>query len=147
MTTEPTKRSDEAEIQVLLEGLNNAVCAKDVDRIMVHYATDAVVFDVKPPFQTKGADAWRRTWEECLPYFPDSFGIETRDLKINTSGDLGFVHRLWIPTGVPEDHPARAWLRNTIVCKRNHGRWKIVHDHWSVPFDPETSKAVLTRNA
>ncbi|MCA1852834.1 MAG: DUF1428 family protein [Beggiatoa sp.] len=35
----------------------SVICAKDLDRLMNHYATDVVVFEVKPPFQTKGADA------------------------------------------------------------------------------------------
>jgi len=41
--------------------------ALKIDRIMSY--TPDVVFDVKPPFQTNGADALRRIWEECLPYF------------------------------------------------------------------------------
>ena len=36
---------------------HSVICAKDLDRLMNHYATDVVVFEVKPPFQTKGADA------------------------------------------------------------------------------------------
>ncbi|MGH7233342.1 MAG: hypothetical protein ACREJU_18575 [Nitrospiraceae bacterium] len=58
---------------------------------MAHYATDVIFFDCKPPFQTKGADAFRRIWEECLPYIPAPFGIERRDLSVIVSGKLRHV--------------------------------------------------------
>jgi ketosteroid isomerase-like protein len=44
-----------------------------------------------------------------------------------------------------KDHPAmQTWIRNTGGYRRIQGRWQIVHEHCSVPFNPETSKAVLT---
>ena len=145
MTTETTKAHDEAQIRQLIADQARAICAKDLDRLMAHYATDAIIFDVKPPFQTLGADAFRRVWEACLPYFPASFGTETRDLRVVVSGDLAFAHWLWRFTGMEKDHPAmQTWIRNTGGYRRNQGRWQIVHEHCSVPFDPYTSKAVFT---
>ncbi len=73
----------------------SAICAKDLDRLMNHYAADVVVFDVKPPFQTEG-DAWRRTWEACLPYLLDSLQTEMRDLGLTVSGDLALAHCGWL---------------------------------------------------
>jgi SnoaL-like domain len=82
---------------------------------MAHCATHVIVFDVKPPFQTKGADAYRRTWEACLPYFPASFQIEMRDLSITVSGDLALAHWLFRLTGMEKDHPAmQTWMRSLL---------------------------------
>jgi ketosteroid isomerase-like protein len=145
MTTATTTTKDEAQIRQLIADETSAICAKDVDRIMVHYAQDVIIFDVKPPFQIKGADAFRRIWEECLPCFPDSFAIESRDLTVTVSGDLAIAHWLFHFTGMAKDHPAaQMWMRNTVGYQRNQGKWQIVHGHCSVPFDPETSKAVFT---
>ena len=136
---------DEAQIRELMADQANAICAKDVDRIMAHYAGDVVFFDCKPPFQTVGADAFRRIWEMCLPYFPDSFGIETRDLSIFLSGDVALSHCLFRFTGKDKDHRAmQTWLRSTVGYRRIQDRWLIVHEHCSVPFDPHTSQAVFT---
>jgi ketosteroid isomerase-like protein len=57
----PTKSDsqDEAEIRRLIADQQKAVCAKDIDGIMAHYAADVIVFNVKPPFQTRGAKEWR----------------------------------------------------------------------------------------
>jgi len=144
-TTESLQARDETQLRQLIADQMSAICAKDVDRIMAHYAADVIFFDCKPPFQTKGADAFRRIWEECLPYFPASFGIETRDLSVIVSGDLALAHWLFRFTGKEKDHPAmQTWMRLTGGYQRKQGRWQIVHEHCSVPFDPETSQAVFT---
>ncbi len=80
-----TESSDVRQIRQLIADQQRAVCAKDIDRIMTHYATDVIVFNVRPPFQTRGAKDWRREWEVALAHFPASFGIETRDLVITVS--------------------------------------------------------------
>ena len=41
----------------------------------------------------------------------------------------------------------KTWLRTTAGYKRIQGKWHIVHEHCSVPFDPETSRAVFTLKA
>ena len=144
-TSESAQARDEAQLRQLIADQMSAICAKDVDRIMAHYAADVIFFDCKPPFQTKGADAFRRIWEECLPYFPASFGIETRDLSVIVSGDLALAHWLFRFTGMEKDHPAmQTWMRLTGGYQRKQGRWQIVHEHVSVPFNPETSQAAFT---
>ncbi len=142
---ESPQTRDERQLRQLIADQSAAVCAKDAERIMRHYAAGVVVFDVKPPFQTVGANAWRGTWESCLPHFPDSFGIETRDFRLTISGELAVAHWLFRFTGLAEDHPAtQTWLRNTTAFRRSEGRWQIIHEHVSVPFDPHTGKAVFS---
>ncbi|MEA5504020.1 nuclear transport factor 2 family protein [Halotia wernerae UHCC 0503] len=145
MTTKSTITSNEAQIRQLIADQQSATCAKDIDQIMSRYATGVIIFDVKPPFQIKGKDTFRRVWSECLPYFPDSFEIETRDLNITVSDDLAVAHWLSHFTGMEPDHPAmQTWMRITAVCQRHQGEWQILHEHISVPFNPETSQAVFT---
>jgi len=147
MPTETSQAHDEAQIRQLITDLASAICAKDVDRIMSHYSTDASVFNCKPPFQIKGADAWRRVWEEDLPCLPapNSFGTEMRDLSVFVSGDVALAHWLFRFTGMAKEHGAMlTWLRDTVGLHRKNGRWQIVHEHNSVPFNPHTSQAGFT---
>ncbi len=144
-TTAGLQAGDEAELRQLITEQMNAIGAKDMDRLMKLYAAEVVVFDVKPPFQTTGADAWRQTWEACLPYLPGSFQTEMRDLHLAVSGDLALAHWLFRFTGMEKDHPAmQTWMRATAGYRRIGGRWRIVHEHCSVPFHPETSRAAFT---
>jgi ketosteroid isomerase-like protein len=134
-TTESVQARDEAQLRQLIADQMSAICAKDVGRLVSLYAADAVVFDAKPPFQTKWANAWRRTWEACLPYFSDSFQTRIRDLGLTVSGDLALAHWLWRFTGNDKDHPAtQTWFRGSAGYRRIRGRWQIVHEHAFVPF-------------
>jgi len=145
MTTETAKTHDKTQIRQLISDQMSAICAKDTDRIMSHYANEATIFDVNPPFQIKNTNELRRVWEACLPCFPNAFGTEMRDLGIFVSSDLALAHWLWRFTGMEEDHPAmQTWVRSTAGYHRHQGRWQIVHEHCSVPFDPETSKATFS---
>lgn len=132
---------DEAEIRKLVEDQQRAVRAKDIDAIMAHYAVEFAVFNVKPPFQIHDAGEWRRVWETSLAHFPASFGTETRSLVVSVSGELGMAHYFLRFTGLPGDP---SWIRVTVVYRRTAGRWLIVHEHSSVPFDPETLRPVFT---
>jgi ketosteroid isomerase-like protein len=122
-TPESAHARDEAQLRHLIADQMSAIGAKDLDRLMTHYAAGAVVFDVKPPFQTNGADAWRRTWEACLPYLPASFQIEMRDLSLTASGDVALTHWLFRFPGMGKDHPAmQTWMRITAGYRRIRGR-------------------------
>jgi len=144
--TENTQTTNEGQIRQLIADQQRVICTKDVDRIMSRYATEVILFDVKPPFQTKGKDAVRQLWSDCLPYFPDAFEMETLDLTITVNDNLAVAHWLFRFKG-EQDHPAmQTWMRATAVCQKERDNWQILHEHISVPFNPETSQAVFTLN-
>ena len=136
--------NDQTPIRAALAEWQAAFCAKDINRLMALYASDAVCFDAIPPF-SEGVGNFRKKIIECLPYFPETFALETRDLTLAVGSDLASAHYLWHFTEVPPGHPAgRHWLRSSMVWKKQpDGRWLIVHDHCSAPFDPMTEKTVL----
>lgn len=133
-------KRDEHEIRQLIADQHRAMVAKDVHRILAHYAADAVIFNVKPPFQIRNGDEWRQVWEHSLAHFPASFGVDMRDLNIEGSENLLVAHYFLRFTGICQDD---SWIRETMVCRREDGKWLIVHEHSSVPFDPETMKPVF----
>jgi uncharacterized protein (TIGR02246 family) len=140
-----TRTHDEDQVRQLIADQLAAIAAKDLDRLIPLYAADAVMYDVKPPYQTAGAAAWRAMWEQCLPYFPDGCRLETRDLHVHVGGELATAHWLFRITDVPADHPAgQTWMRSTAAYRKLRGRWVIAHEHASVPFDPLTGRAAFT---
>ena len=133
MTIENSISDDEAQIRHVIADWASAQCVKDIDRLMSHYAEDVMVFGVRPPYQTEGAAEWRCVWEEALVHFPASFQIEIRDLSVAVSGDLAFAHWHFHYMDMDRDHPAmQNWLRITVGYRKQHGRWRIVHEHYSV---------------
>lgn len=132
------------ELREFIAGQMEAIRAKNLDAIMAPYAGDAVVFDVKPPFRTVGAVAWRAVWAACMPHFPVGVHMESRELTVRTSGDMGFAHWLCGFTMSLNGEPEQTiWMRATVCCRRAGGRWQIEHEHWSSPYDPTTGRVVL----
>ena len=142
----PTAESDEAQIHQLIDEWRRALCARDLDRMMLHYASDIRFFDAVPPFQHLGAEAYRKTWENMFPYLPPRLGMDIRDLSVQVSGDLAFMHCLNQLTNLDTHEPATCgWVRVTVCYQRQQGAWKVIHEHVSVPFDPMTSQAAFLR--
>lgn len=107
---------------------------------MANYAEDAVIFNVKPPFQIAGRREWEEVWQTSLAHFPATFAMEAKNLQVTIGGDLAVARYLYRFGGLPGK---QSWIRNTSIYKRIENGWRIVHEHHSVPFDPETSKAVF----
>ena len=130
---------DEQPIRELIANQHRAICRKDIGGILSCYAAGAIIFNVKPPSQMANGDGWRAVWETSLSHFPASFGTETRDMAIAVDGSLAVAHYLLRFTGLGN----QAWLRQTVAFRKEQGAWKIIHEHVSAPFDPETSKVVF----
>lgn len=63
---------------------------------------------------------------------------------MTAAGDLGFCSFVYHVGGtLVSDNAVDMWVRATLCCRRIDGTWRIVHDHESVPFDPETGQAQL----
>jgi uncharacterized protein (TIGR02246 family) len=138
------QQDDEAELRECIEERIRAVRAKDVERLMGGYARDVVTFDVVVPLANKGADAVRRRVVDWFSSFETPIDYEIRDVDLSVDGDLAFDHHVTRVRGT-NTSGARIdmWFRETAGYKKIDGRWKITHQHSSVPFDMATGKARL----
>ncbi len=136
--------TDETVIRGLIDEWRSALCAKDFARMVQHYSPDVLLFEVTPPYKHEGAEAYRRSWEAFSPFLPASLGSEMRDLSITVSGDAAFAHALHRLTDQATGQAATCgWVRVTVCYQRHEGKWQVVHEHVSVPFDPVTSQAAF----
>ena len=137
---------DEAAIKALLDHWAQAVHDHDVNAIMANYQPgDALVsYDLVPPLQYKGYDAYKKDYEEFLAQYDGPITIEFRDLVIETDSKLAFARGLERMTGTMKsgDH-VDPWFRFTECYRKVNGHWLAVHDHVSVPVDLATGKAAL----
>ena len=126
---------NENRIRQLVENWAKAVRDKDIDGILDHHSQDIVMYDVRPPFQSVGIDAYRKTWDLFFKYTrPAVFDI--LDLHITAGDDVAFCFAKMkcedkSTTGdyVPLD------FRLTIGLKKINGQWTIMHEHHSVPAE------------
>ncbi len=138
---------NEQEIRALEDRFATALKAKDVEAIMKAYAPGAelVVFDVVPPPQYVGFDAYKKDWQDLFAAFPgpvDKF--EVQDLSIVTDGKLGYSHSIQPAIFTAKDGSKFSLTVRVTDCYRKiDGKWLITHEHVSVPVDLATGKADL----
>ena len=141
LTSSPVS-PDEAEIRRLIAAWSTALEAKELDGLTAQYLPDTVLYDAIPPYKIVGKDAIREVWAHCLPYFPESFTSEHRDMSVQLSGDLAVVHCLHHIQPVPADDPSgQTWMRVTACYRKIDQSWKVIHEHISIPFNPLTNQA------
>jgi ketosteroid isomerase-like protein len=81
-----------------------------------------IAYDVVPPLQYKGKDAYRKDYLEFLNQYDGPIHVEYRDMRIISSGDVGFIHALERFTGkLKNGQPSDLWVRATSGCGRSMG--------------------------
>jgi ketosteroid isomerase-like protein len=134
----------QSQVRALLESWIEAARAKDIDQLMSLYAPDSVYFDAVPPLQFVGDAAIRRNFLRWFDAYEGPIGLETRDLHVVTIGDVAFAHMLVLDSGKRKyGNEAGIWVRATVCCQRSNNRWLIMHEHISLPSDPQSGLAVL----
>jgi ketosteroid isomerase-like protein len=138
---------DEQEIRALEDRFAAAFRAKDIDSIMKNYAPGAelFVFDVSPPRQYIGYEAYKKDWRGFFAAFPgpvDKFKVE--NLSIVADGNLAYSHSIQPGTVTAKDGSKFSITVRVTDCYRKiNGKWLITQEHVSVPVDLGTGKADL----
>jgi ketosteroid isomerase-like protein len=143
MTMTATRTDETVQIRSLIEDWAAAVRACDLDRIMAAYTPDILSFDAIAQLQFKGADAYRRHWQACLELCAGMI-FESHQLVLEAEDHVAFGHYLVRCGGTgPDGQEQVGWMRATVCCRQSGGRWQIAHEHFSVPFDMASGKALL----
>ena len=135
MAAKKSKGTDEVQIRQLINGWAKALRTKDIDRVMSHYAPNILLFDLAPPLQYKGADAYRKNWEEWFASWQGPIGYEIHNLSITVGDEAAFSHSLNRISGTrTSGEKTDVWVRATACRRKIKGKWLITHEHISVPF-------------
>jgi ketosteroid isomerase-like protein len=86
--------TDEILIQKLIDNWAKAVRAKDYDSILAHHSADMVMFDVPPPRESKGLEAYRKTWDLFFSASPEPIAFDIQRMDIVAGADVAFVAAL-----------------------------------------------------
>lgn len=126
--------ANEREIRALLDAWAAAVRARDLPAILAHHSPDLRMFDVPPPFESRGLDAYAHTWDlfYSVQHGPVAFEIDR--LEIVAGDDVAFaVAHLHCADEDADGQPVPLDVRLTVGLRKVDARWTIVHEHHSVP--------------
>jgi uncharacterized protein (TIGR02246 family) len=126
---------DERQIRALIERWAKAVHAADMDGVLIDHADDIVMFDVPPPNEVRGKQAYRETWPPFFKWQEQGAAFEIVSLDITAGHDVAFAHAL-LRCGTEQElrkDPDNR-LRLTIGLRKQGGRWTVAHEHHSFPL-------------
>jgi ketosteroid isomerase-like protein len=152
---------DQKSAQQIRERLNEkarAYAARDLDAVMdiYHQSPTVTVYDPGPPEEYYGFDAVKALVDNFIS------GAESMDLDYQgnsavASGDFGASWNLVrIKTELKNGAVIDVLLRQSDVWQRVDGKWKVIHEHNSMPMtfeqaedmfsiDPEVAGSVPTQ--
>ena len=130
--------TNESPIEQLIRAWATAVQEQDWDGILAWHHKDIVMYDVPPPFQSSGIEAYRRTWEEFLPALEKGArSFQLIDLHITAGEDVAFAYSPMkcVYHDGRQQRDVELDFRLTIGLKKIDGQWWIMHEHHSVPAE------------
>jgi ketosteroid isomerase-like protein len=108
------------------------------------YTDDVVAYDVVPPLQYVGKETYRADYQQFFSQYESDLHVETRDLHVGTTGELGYATGLQMISGMlKHGQKSGVWVRFASLYRKVNGKWLDFHDHVSVPVDIEYGKALL----
>lgn len=135
MTQDAQRNSkDAAAIRALIKRWADAVREHDYDGILADHDPDIVMFDVPPPIRSRGIDEYRRTWDLFFAVHRPSDAFDVLELEVAAGHDVAFavaMMRCGDTSGKGERIPLD--FRLTIGLRKVGDRWRVVHEHHSVP--------------
>lgn len=131
-------------IKAVLESWQQSVVDEDLEKIMSHYSENVVSFDAVKVLHIVGKANYAEHWKYCMQLCGGGIIFEIHQLSIQHSGDLAFCHYLSRCGSVQDfGNENVGWMRATVCLRQEKNEWKIVHEHFSSPFDPESGKAIF----
>jgi uncharacterized protein (TIGR02246 family) len=131
-----SNRTDENEIRRLIEDWAKAVRAKDFDGILARHSPDMLMFDVPPPFESRGIEAYRKTWDLFYSAQPVPIAFDIQRMDVVAGTDVAFVAaRMECAETGRKGERLRLEFRLTVGLRKINGQWTIVHEHHSVPAE------------
>jgi ketosteroid isomerase-like protein len=126
--------TDEIAIRDLVEHWAGAVRARNLNGILANHSPDILMFDVPPPLQSKGIEAYKKTWDLFFSWSRDFGVFDIIEMNIMAGKDVAFVTALMRCAGAEANgNKIELEFRLTIGLRKISGQWIVMHEHHSIP--------------
>jgi uncharacterized protein (TIGR02246 family) len=125
---------DQMEILALIERWAKAVRGEDRAAIREDHDPGILMFDVPPPFQSRGLDAYMATWETFFSCVKKPVVFDFRDVEITAGDDVAFATAVGNCVNIDaQGRREPLQFRLTMGLRKIGGRWRVMHEHHSLP--------------
>ena len=126
--------NDEAAVRDLIEKWAKAVRNKNIEGILAYHSPDILMFDVPPPIQSKGIDAYKKTWDLFFDWSRDDLAFDIQEINVTTGNDVAFVTALMRCAGKAANE-SELDFRLTVGLRKVDDQWIVTHEHHSIPAE------------
>lgn len=132
----------------LLENYQTAVLEQNVDNFISMYDTNVHIFDSWSKWNIIGKEVWRthvEDWFAVLKRDNSTLRVLYEDMVIYEVSDLATVHTNVRFSEYNSNKIEFRHLTNrfTFILKKIDLEWKIVHEHSSLPINPDDGKGIF----
>ena len=125
---------DSAAVRDVVESWAAAVRCRDFGGILQNHSSDIVMFDVPPPFQSRGIEAYKKTWDLFFSCSNSPTPFEITEMSITAGKDVAFVVATMRCAEQGDNGEYKALdFRLTIGLRKIDSQWTITHEHHSIP--------------
>jgi uncharacterized protein (TIGR02246 family) len=132
---ESKQSADEREIRALIEKWSKAVREQNRDGIRRDHAADILMFDVPPPFRSRGIEEYMATWEMFLSASEKPVTFNFTEVEVTAGTDVAFATAIGHCVNIDKAGQREPLeFRLTMgLRKASDGRWIVTHEHHSLP--------------
>ncbi|MEU4563165.1 nuclear transport factor 2 family protein [Actinoplanes sp. NPDC023936] len=135
------------EIREVIERKAALLETGDAEAVLSHYADTFVDYNLAPPLRQPGDARDPAAFKAWIATFREPPRREVTQLEITVDGEVAFATSIDCLSATPRgsEEGFRLWFRVTLGLRRVGGRWLVVHEHESVPFEMDGSlRAAVT---
>ncbi len=125
----------DTEIRELICKWEQAVRDEDLAGIQEHHAKDLLMFDVPPPFLSRGLDAYIETWKIFYPSQAKPITFYFEQIEVTEGDEIAFATAIGTCGYIEHGERTDLKFRLTMGFQKREGQWLIVHEHHSIPAE------------
>jgi ketosteroid isomerase-like protein len=111
--------TDDQRIRQIVERWRVAFEKKDANAVMSIYSRDVVAYDLVPPLQYVGFEAYRRNYQDFFDQYTGPIRVELRGLHVAAGDTVAVAFMLERVTGkLKSGEPSDIWLRATQTYRK-----------------------------
>ena len=134
MSEDQTDPNAAAEVRQLVEEWAGAVRRNDLAGILRNHSPSILMFDVPPPLQSEGIDAYTRTWDVFFSWSHDPVVFDIAEMSVTAGREVAFVAAVMRCSGrETSGEDIELEFRLTVGLRKIAGRWIVMHEHHSIP--------------
>ena len=134
MADKPQHATDEAQICALIEQWSKAVRDENRAAIGADHDADILMFDVPPPFLSRGLNAYMATWETFFASAEKPVSFAFHDVEVTCGAHVAFATAVGRCVNIDTNGKREPLeFRLTMGLRKIDGKWRVMHEHHSLP--------------